>query len=323
MFPRNLIGLLAREGNVFILGAGASAGLMPTMGAFPYPLLSGAADELGGFPAGIPYVGGLADHLGLDFNPSAAITRGFRGYQDARDHTYLSHSYPVVHKLFYDRFMATLPLIDSSCPCQYAIFRLIARGSAAVITLNNDGLATEYVKHLRVYELHGAPTLVRISGRIVRVARSALIGYLSENIDVASLYGVDVLPEAFNVIVRPGDPEVDLLWKLPSVVLRNATAIICIGCSFNPVYDTQLRERLHYLLAGRKTDLHVIDRNAETIAEDLSDMVRTHVCAWTIDWECFSRALVDSARSNGERRLLDLSRHDGDVRRRYHKLLGC
>ncbi|MEK6652817.1 MAG: hypothetical protein AABY50_07800 [Nitrospirota bacterium] len=308
-----LLNHASRHKAVYFLGAGASAGLMPTMRDVPLSSRQKVKDY-GSFD--------INSYPDTEYRNCLNLSTENLDLSNMDD-CKVKHTNEPALKLAYDR-----SFIDVSCkivcsgevPQQYRFFNLVPI-CPAIITLNTDAIVN-YVRHIRIVELHGSVLTYENKGRLFHRSYKLIKNWVTQEEDGVVEFGIRVFEP---VIVRPGEaekPELKSMWDAAYKFLRMAEAIFVIGYSF-PIYDEPVRQLFISTLKGRHCPIHVIDFfNAYEVAEKLREHLKqSSVFAWQLDWRAFSKAVWQIAYASKKFIIADLQPLSKVILKKYSRVL--
>jgi hypothetical protein len=302
-----LVDALIQPSASFVLGAGASAPHVPTVGQLPAKVA--------------PYAS-----LVRSFTPSAQPASPLRELlapmiEEAQLATTMQEFYPavmttasiatVLEHLISNAHWQRLP--------QYAIFSLLPL-NATIISFNWDGLARARCPQQTVIHPHG----------IIRPRLSSL-QELEDLIDSAQMYDRgDAHRWILPTLVMPGGEESPELHSMRERVLSlwlEAPVCIVVGYSFGLgsrlAYDRVWLDTFVEAFQRNRVPIHFIGPDAASIREQVADRVKRQIglYCWSFNWHALTRALLASARMHNCRGLSELRVHEGTLERLYKLLL--
>ncbi len=282
---------MSQPGTFYVLGAGASAGLVP----FTVDTLAFVRQryvDIGMYSAMDPPLSPLLDRV--VFEPMFSGWRRGEGHPD----DFLVQRIPLSTLELLSQ-LAWSPRLHRAAPPQYSLLQRVA-GPAVFFTFNLDGLARFYLRHRHlVLEPHG--TVCRL---------------LTENPEFKELLecSLDVSSPSIAPMLLPGPEPTQITSSRPYVkartYLRTAPAVVIIGYSFGTfrgkMDDSESFEYLLDALAKRQCPVFVVDPNADSLASYIEERLRCRrVVPVELRWDDFSSTLLAmTARHNS---LSDLS----------------
>jgi hypothetical protein len=301
-----LLTALGGPKTAFVLGAGASAPDVPTIGEIP-DRLAHFASHLGSFPAGP-----------LPDSPLRTLIAPL--IERARRATDFSEVWPgmmtpgTIAVLLED----IIARAHRRPMTQYEVFRLFSVW-ASVISFNWDGLALSRCPQITRLHPHGSvpPRALASNGVIeaLEYSQEDDRGWLRDYV----LPDIVMLGEEERAEYNAVREQVFQLW------LR-ADAIVVIGYSFG--LGTALRYDRAWLdafVAATKENpsvpVHIIDPNAARLRAELGDQIgEVRVFAWPYAWNILSRAMLAIARKYSASSALQLQRRWPEIVERADEL---
>jgi hypothetical protein len=302
-----LLDALACEGTVFILGAGASAPHIPTLGQLP-DRLAPLAKELSSFSAGPIPDSPLRQLIG----PLIATARFATTLEDYLPGAMTSGTIAVLlEDIIAQAHWQRLPQYDA-----FSLFPV----SGAVISFNWDGLAKARCPQRLVIHPHGG------------LARRRIIpGALDEALDYSQWDDLDdsrhwILPG----LVMPGEEEGQALAEVRERVLATwiaAPAVVVIGYSFGLGYDLDydrvwLDTFAEAMSRNRAAPIYIIAPDAARIRGEIVERIKREVNVhdWPYRWDLLARALLGVAHSQRVGMAGQLRRHTDQILSAYNDL---
>lgn len=263
---------MAWPGTFYILGAGTSKGLVPTI-AETYGCMVDQYWKVGMFPVSSDFRGSpLHDRL---------VRRDNRKKYGLKD-LVLGHSPIFTLELLVQK--AWSPPVGREPPPHYAVLRKCARG--VIFSFNLDGLAQTHLSDVHlVLAPHGAvePSLIQEAGFEARLESS-----------------LDIWPPPSRSNILAG-PEPSFITGTQAYLdarthLRRAPAVIILGYSFGTfegrMDDVESFEYLIDIQSGARSTIFVADPNPEPIAASIADRLKCNrVVPIVLYWDTFSCVL--------------------------------
>jgi len=269
---------LLRPGTFYILGAGASAGIVPFTAA-TLTFVRQRYAGIGIYPATDSTPSPLWDRVVLE-----PMLRRWKRGEGCPDDLLLKTIPQSTLELLAQ--LAWSPPLGSTAPPQYSLLQRIA-SPAVFFTFNLDGLARSYLhaQHL-VLEPHG-------TGDRCLTESPEFEEFLELSLDIRFPF---VTPKHL-----PGPEPAQITNSVPYVrartYLRNAPAVVIIGYSFGrfrgKMDDSESFEYLLDGLARQHSPVFVLDPDAESIASAIEERLRCHrVTPLAVKWDVLSTALL-------------------------------
>lgn len=303
-----LFDCLACDGVSFVLGAGASAPHVPTLGQIPTAFRRIAA-RLGSFPASpIP-----DSPLRQLIQPLMHTSLAPPSPDDWKAGAMTSATIAVLLEEHIARaHRQHLP--------QYKVFRLFPITSS-VVSFNWDGLACARCPQTLVLQPHGTLRL-----------RPPLSESLEDRLDYAQGLedSLDTRRWLLPNLVLPGEEEAPVLRTVRERVLKLwlvAPAIIIIGYSFG-MSQTARYDRIwldifiEAMTSNKIAPVHIISPSAAEIRGELAGRLRReiNVFAWPLNWYLFACSVLRIAHCQGVRTIAELRPHADAVAAKYRSL---
>jgi hypothetical protein len=302
-----LLNALAIPGATFVLGAGASAPNVPTLGQLPV-VLAPFASQLSSFPAGRIADSPLRDLIA----PLIARARVTTTLGEWKSGAMTSATIAVLIEYLIDlAHRRPLP--------QYAVFALFPYNSS-VVSFNWDGLAAARCPQATVIHPHGT---VRPRG-LLPVDLDRLLDFSQMNESLG--FRAWLIPG----LVMPGEETADHLHSVRERVLDlwlTAPAAIVIGYSFGmghtADYDRVWREIfVEAMSRNSSAPIHILAPDADVIQGEFAEEIgrSVNIYSWGIRWDLFSRVLLETAHNQGATSISALRPHGAAIVKAYLKL---
>jgi hypothetical protein len=277
---RRLLFAMSEPGTFYVLGAGASAGLVPfTPGTFAF--VRQRYLDIGMYSAMDAPRSPLLDRVVLEPMVSEWKLGGCRWHPD----DLLVERIPLsTLELLAQK--AWSPRLHGKAPPQYSVLQKVA-GPAVFFTFNLDGLARWYLRDEHfVFEPHG--TVDRLWTESLEFEE-----LLERSLDVR-------LPSVAPKLL-PG-PELSQITSARPYVeartyLRTAPAVVILGYSFGTfrgkMDDSESFEYLLDAVAKRQCPIFVVDPNADWLASSIEERLRCRrVVSVALRWDDFSSTVL-------------------------------
>ncbi|WP_041463909.1 hypothetical protein [Pelodictyon luteolum] len=272
---RGLLWAMSQTRTFYILGAGASYGLIPVTQDLRRNIES-AFHSVGVYQSTPAAHGQLFERLFGDISKNEPDLRKLL----------LMHMPPSALDFLVQH---TLSLsIDGIIPSQYAVFDVVG-APATFCNFNLDGLASKYCGHRHdVFEMHG-----RVDSALVEKAR------FSDLLEATVVYGVrfphitpKLLPQ-----VEPATITQQNVYSKAGVLFKYARAVVILGYSFGQrsggFDDIHSFRYVVSLLKSNPLPVFVVSPTPDDLAELLRDTLSwRYVYAVALRWEFFSAAVL-------------------------------
>lgn len=275
---RRLLFAMSQPGTFYVLGSGASAGLVPRT-ADTLDFVRQRYVGIGMYSAADPPLSPLFDRLVLD-----PLVSNWKQRKCQLDDLLVGKIPFSTLELLAQK--AWSPGLHSTAPPQYSLLRKVA-GPAVFFTFNLDGLARSYLarQHL-VFEPHG--TVDRLWTE-------------SPDFEERLEWSLDGGFPSIAFKLLPGPEPAQVTSTLPYVearpYLRTAPAVVIVGYSFGTfrgkMDDSESFEYLLDTLARRQCPIFVVDPNADSLASSIEERLRCkRVIPVALRWDKFASALT-------------------------------
>ncbi len=303
--------------NVYLLGAGASAGIVPIMSELPRNILK-RIDAIGFYPVEQYPKTNLRNAIGISLESNDRIAYS---YEDLWPYLLANHvNEEAIKLLLLKEFFSGFEKVEEGKNIfQYDFFKLIPQSYATIITLNNDALIWKYAGHLNIIEPHGS--IIRYPNYTIPVNNVPVVKKLIAEWEYPVIeYGIRS-PYYPNIIL-PGESEKsELIPEREKAIksLQQAETVFIIGYSF-PEYDRELTGKFLDTLRENPKEIFIIDYyKAKELSEKIEYYLkRNRIYCCNLDWARLSMAVLLTSQKFQKFSLTSLINEKKDVLRAYN-----